>query len=355
MASAYAVWAATQHPRGSVLLMSTDPAHSVSDVFDLGYRGEKRRIKLDGPGRLDLWQIDPGREFKKFLSTHKQAILTLIENGTFFRKWEIEPLLETTLPGMAEIAGLLALSDLRESGEYDEIVVDTAPMGHTLRLFEFPQHFANFLHFLQVAATQEKSFAARFEETGLSPAKFLASWRSAAEAVVSAISGPTRLALVTTPETFSLQESVRAADALAEYKPPLSFHAIVMNRAVSSGGSCRWCEQRARRTNEAGKFLAEHFRGLPVMTGEDAGAPVIGTSALLAFGRHVFEGVPLRMDVKPPKAADIEFRAATWPWLQTSLSLTIGKGGVGKTTVSAAMAYHTRKVAPATCGHDLLD
>src|SRR5947209_7132810 len=102
VASAYAVWAAAQRPRGAVLLMSTDPAHSASDVFDLGYRGEKRRIKLDGPGRLDLWQIDPGREFKKFLSSHKQAILTLIENGTFFRKWEIEPLLDTTLPGMAE-------------------------------------------------------------------------------------------------------------------------------------------------------------------------------------------------------------------------------------------------------------
>jgi arsenite/tail-anchored protein-transporting ATPase len=348
VASAYAVWAAAQRPRGSVLLMSTDPAHSVSDVFGLGYRGEKRRIKLDGPGRLDLWQIDPRREFKKFLSGHRQAILTLIENGTFFRKWEIEPLLDTTLPGMAEIAGLLALSDLRDSGEYDAIVVDTAPMGHTLRLFEFPQHFANFLHFLEVAATQEKSFAARFQETGLSPERFLASWRSAAEAVVSAMTGPTRLVLVTTPEVFSLQESVRAADALAHYKPPLSFHTIVMNRAVTSGGTCRWCEQRACRTKEGRKFLAEHFAGLPVMTGEDAGAPVIGSSALLAFGRHVFEGAPLRLDIKPPTVANIEFRAAAWPWLQTSLSLTIGKGGVGKTTVSAAMAYHTRKVAPAT-------
>ncbi|MBV9608786.1 MAG: ArsA family ATPase, partial [Acidobacteria bacterium] len=348
VSSAYAVWAASQRPRGSVLLMSTDPAHSLSDLFGLGYRGEKRRIKLDGPGRLDLWQIDPGREFKKFLSAHKQGILTLIENGTFFRKWEIEPLLDTTLPGMAEIAGLLALSDLRESGDYDEIVVDTAPMGHTLRLFEFPQHFAHFLNFLQVAASQEKSFAKRFEETGLSPAKFLAGWHSAAEAVVSAISGPTALVLVTTPERFSLQESVRAADALADYKPPLSFQTIVVNRAVSSDGSCPWCEQRACHTKGARKFLAEHFPGLPVMSGEDAGAPVIGASDLLAFGRHIFEGKALRLDVKSPKQPKLEFRAAAWPWLQTSLSLTIGKGGVGKTTVSAALAYHTRKVAPGT-------
>jgi len=84
------------------------------------------------------------------------------------------------------------------------------------------------------------------------------------------------------------------------------------------------------------------------MTGEDAGAPVVGASALLAFGRHIFDGVPLRVESKAPKSAKIEFRAAAWPWLETTLSLTIGKGGVGKTTVSAAMAYHTRKVASGT-------
>src|SRR5581483_881458 len=85
-----------------------------------------------------------------------------------------------------------------------------------------------------------------------------------------------------------------------------------------------------------------------VRSGEDAGAPVIGTAALQAFGRHVFEGVPLRVETKPPKSSEIEFQAAAWPQLQTTLSLTIGKGGVGKTTVSAALAYHTRKVAPDT-------
>ncbi len=72
---------------------------------------------------------------------------------------------------------------------------------------------------------------------------------------------------------------------------------------------------------------------------------MIGAEALLAFGRHVFEGQQLRVALEPPPGKDLEFHASQWPQLETPLSLTIGKGGVGKTTVSAALAYHTRQVA----------
>src|SRR5260221_659178 len=92
----------------------------------------------------------------------REGILKIVEGGTFFTKEEIAPLLDTTLPGMSEVAGLLAIKELLESGEYDHIVVDTAPFGHTLRLFELPGHFQNFLDFPEVASSRDALLARRF-------------------------------------------------------------------------------------------------------------------------------------------------------------------------------------------------
>ncbi len=60
---------------------------------------------------------------------------------------------------------------------------------------------------------------------------------------------------------------------------------------------------------------------------------------------HIFAGRKLSRSIitKPPKAASFKLEAAKWPDLVTPLTLTLGKGGVGKTTVSAGLAYHHRK------------
>ena len=118
--------------------MSTDPAHSLADMLEVKDKAGPHRL-TGVKGKVSVWQIDSDREFKKFLEGNREGILNIVENGTFFNREEIAPLLDTTLPGMSEVAGLLALRDMLETSEHDHIVVDTAPFGHTLRLFErFP-------------------------------------------------------------------------------------------------------------------------------------------------------------------------------------------------------------------------
>jgi len=136
---ALALHLAARHPRQSTLLMSTDPAHSLADMLEVKDKPGLHRL-AGTKGRVFLWQVDSASEFQKFLEQNREGILNIVENGTFFNREEIAPLLDTTLPGMAEVAGLLALRELMESGEHDHIVVDTAPFGHTLRLFELPGH-----------------------------------------------------------------------------------------------------------------------------------------------------------------------------------------------------------------------
>src|SRR5215469_13332245 len=135
VACGYALHLAARYPRESVLLISTDPAHSLADMLQVQLKSTAKRL-TGGKGKLFAWQVDADKEFSKFLSGNRDAILNIVESGTFFSKEEIAPLLDTTLPGMAEVAGLLAIQELLENGEHEHIVVDTAPFGHTLRLFE---------------------------------------------------------------------------------------------------------------------------------------------------------------------------------------------------------------------------
>ena len=343
ISSAFAVHRAA-HGRGSVLLLSTDPAHSLFDVFALRSSRERQRVRVSGRTSLDVWQLDAVREFNEFLDEYRDAVLDVIVSGTIFSREEVAPLLESTIPGMAEVSALLVLAELLGSREYDHIVVDTAPLGHTLRLFELPDSFLKLLRFLQIAASRDQVLAQRFARTKLAGPKFLDNWEQRAASIREALSGPaSRLVLVTSPEDFALNESVRAKKALAESSPPLRIDEIVLNRAVTHAVDCPRCTAAAKRTSAAQSFLRQHFSRTPVHVAEDIGAPTSGAASLLGFGAHVFAKKTLKVSVATPKVAKIGFQRAKWPAFTTPLSLTIGKGGVGKTTISAAVSMVTRR------------
>src|SRR5258706_4638824 len=136
VSTAYALRLAALHTKQSVLLLSTDPAHSTADILQIKLADKPTRVK--SKGKLFAWQINAERRFREFLKPYRESVLNLIESGTLFSRKEIEPLLDTTLPGMAEVSALLVIDDLLQSEEYDHIVVDTGPIGHTLRMFELP-------------------------------------------------------------------------------------------------------------------------------------------------------------------------------------------------------------------------
>src|SRR5207302_5602631 len=77
------------------------------------------------------------------------------------------------------------------------------------------------------------------------------------------------------------------------------------------------------------------------------GAPLIGTENLRSFGAHVFEGRPLKLKIIHPKhGREVKFKGVEWPVTRTQITLTLGKGGVGKTTISGGLAYSRRLSHP---------
>jgi arsenite/tail-anchored protein-transporting ATPase len=342
---ALALHLAARNPRQSTLLISTDPAHSLADMLELKAKAGPHRL-TGARGKLSLWQIDSQREFAKFLSENREGILNIVESGTFFSKEEIAPLLDTTLPGMAEVAGLLAIQELLERGGYDHIVVDTAPFGHTLRLFELPGHFQRFLDFLKVASSRDALLAQRFGGRIARPAdSFLERWQSMVGQLKEAFSSrQAEILLVTTPETFSLNEAVRSLESLRQSAPEMRLGGVVLNRAVREPGRCRQCRRRANATKEALAFLKRKFPRLPRLVGPDPGNPLLGAALLRKFGDMVFGGRKANV-AAPPKGmqhSTLTFAEATWPEADSRLGFTVGKGGVGKTTTTAALAFHAR-------------
>jgi arsenite-transporting ATPase len=149
---------------------------------------------------------------------------------------------------------------------------------------------------------------------------------------------------VTSPETFSLNEAVRCVEALQESAPEMRLGGIVLNRVVMEGEDCPRCHSRARMGKKAVQFLKRSFPRVPRLIGPDPGNPLLGATQLRRFGAVVFAGGRAKLFAPPPRAPKhkLRFIRSEWPVAETRLSFTLGKGGVGKTTVTAALAFRSR-------------
>ena len=111
--------------------MSTDPAHSLGDSFDVKIGSQLKELAPN------LWgqEIDLLTQMDQYWG-RVQGYL----NALFSWQGMDGLVAEETavLPGMEELASLMQITSLAESGKYDVIVIDAAPTGSTLQLLSFP-------------------------------------------------------------------------------------------------------------------------------------------------------------------------------------------------------------------------
>lgn len=118
-----------------VHLLSTDPAHSVGDLFG-------RELLTGAPARspcsdrLVLEELDATRLSAHWMAGVRGAVAQLVDRGTYLDAADASELLDRSLPGMDEVMGAVRIVELDTDAASDVIVVDTAPTGHTLRMLD---------------------------------------------------------------------------------------------------------------------------------------------------------------------------------------------------------------------------
>jgi arsenite/tail-anchored protein-transporting ATPase len=133
-ASALALAASKRGRR--VLLVSTDPAHSTSDIFEQRINAEPTQLSSS----LYVMEIDATQESRRYVETVKEQIRRLFGHS-ILKEANRQIDLAATMPGAEEVALFDRMGTLirGEDERFDLIVFDTAPTGHTLRLIRMPE------------------------------------------------------------------------------------------------------------------------------------------------------------------------------------------------------------------------
>jgi arsenite-transporting ATPase len=150
-AAAVALALARRRPTARILLISTDPAHSVADVLDVPLGDDERSVP-GGPPNLRARELDAERAFAAWRERYGERAEEAV--GAFAQdRGGVGELLDLTPPGIDEMIAVSSLLDAvfgADGGEpaFDLVVVDTAPTGHALRLLEMPDLALAWDHYL---------------------------------------------------------------------------------------------------------------------------------------------------------------------------------------------------------------
>ncbi|MBI1734723.1 MAG: TRC40/GET3/ArsA family transport-energizing ATPase, partial [Candidatus Rokubacteria bacterium] len=129
-----------------VLLLSTDPAHSLADALETRLGDDETPVP-GAPGHLWARELDADRAFRlrreRYRDAVDRAFTSVLRGGGIdvtFDRTVVRELLDLAPPGLDELFGMLAVVDalFRRDAPWDTVVVDTAPTGHTLRLLRMP-------------------------------------------------------------------------------------------------------------------------------------------------------------------------------------------------------------------------
>jgi arsenite-transporting ATPase len=333
-----------------VLVLSTDPAHSLADAFAKPLRHNRATHLRRG---LSARELDATNAVSQWIARRRPELARLLEHGTLLDREDAEQALSLPVPGLDELAAFLTINELAGRGEYDEIVVDTAPTGHTLRLLDAAEVVSGFTELLQAMHDRERMVAeALGGDIGVS--NLVEELRRDAAAVKARLHHPveTRILWVTVPEPVAIAETARAIDWLLVREFPLA--AVVVNRlgSATAGEEVSDClECRARDAYERGtvaplaKAISARRSEVPIYALPNHPGEPRGSRGLAPLGRLLADS-PGRFMTRASRrtpAIHLHPRPSHDRCLAAELAagrllLFGGKGGVGKTTCATATA-----------------
>lgn len=308
-----------------VLLVSTDAASNLDEMLGIALRNTP--VPVPGAAGLSVLNIDPNAAAESY----RQRVLAQMEHGT--PDEELSKVREQ-LSGACttEIASFDEFSSLLADGAqgWDHIVFDTAPTGHTLRLLSLPKAWTGFL------AGNDRGASCLGPHSGLKmqEARFNAALAALSDAAL------TTVILVTRPERGAINEAARTS---------LELHELGLdNQRLAINGVFRAADRRdavACAIEDLGRqavdAMPEALRRLPLdrvplRAFDMVGLPAL--RALLAPASAALAAPAAAGEDRPLALPDLSALADALAASERGVVMVMGKGGVGKTTIAAALA-----------------
>jgi arsenite-transporting ATPase len=365
-AAATAVHLARRRPAGSpepgrkILLVSTDPAHSLADSLDVRVTDAPAAV----PGMDNLWvrELDAHQADRRFHEQYDAALRTLFERGTFLDGEDARSIVDLPLPGLDEVIAVRELANLLTEDAYDLIIMDTAPTGHTLRLLALPRVMERWVHAYSLMQRKHKymqrTFAGRCTPDKVDD--FLKTFETDLRRVRELLynSAATEFVPVVNPDPIGIAETRRLVDALAGMG--IVVRSLIVNR-VPPDGDCPLCHARHAGAKSWLTQIEQDFAPMssgfslvrvPLMAGQ-----VRGVEMLAGFGATLFGAAPsepgARATGQDPAARSVDKplrhrRTPLGELLDGACKFLLfgGKGGVGKTSLAAATALRIAEQRP---------
>ena len=312
-----------------VLLVSTDAASNLDEM--LGVPLSNQPVAVPGVPGLHMLNIDPdtaAEAYRQRVLAQLESTATSDERATV--REQLSGACTTEIAAFDEFAALLASEGSAIGKVFDHVVFDTAPTGHTLRLLSLPKAWTGFL------AGNDRGASCLGPHSGLKmqEARF--------NAALAALSDPalTTVVLVTRPDPRPMQEAARTAlelRALGLANQRLAINGVFHASQPGQDPVADAIEALGRQAmDQMPDALANLPRDeVPLRAFDTVGLPAL--RALLASG-----AVPLSA---PSAVVGASLQAEPLSSLADALAakghgliMVMGKGGVGKTTIAAALA-----------------
>ena len=232
MAVATALRIAEQRPTERILLLSVDPAHSLSDC--LACPVGNRAVRINAPGLLEAKELDAEELFEVYVDQYRRDVARAFDVAgnvkLRFDREVMDELLSVWPAGLDEIMALVSVLDLANA--YDLVVLDTSPTGHLLRFLEMPELARQWLKAILRIILKHQAVL-DLTDAGERLVRLSRDIRRVQEILTDP--DQTRFVAVTIPETMAMAETHRLLASLEHLG--VACHALVVNMVTPGRAS----------------------------------------------------------------------------------------------------------------------
>ena len=272
----------------NTLLLSTDPAHSLSDSLGLQIGDEITQI--EGVHKLSAVEISAEKALSNFKIEYEDELRRLLDTSTYLDGEDIDSILALPVPGIDEVMGFKKIVDFMEEGKFDKYIVDTAPTGHALRLLTFPEILDDWIKVMAKMRWKYRymltSFAGRYKPD--SADDFLMSMKKTVKKIEGLLRGQSRceFIVVTLPEDMAIKETERMIKSLDQYG--MKVKQMVINHVIPEQMGCPFCQARREEQEKYMGQIRKNFSDLNITVFPLQPHEVRGIDTLKKIGSMVF-------------------------------------------------------------------